>query len=71
METGKDPGTLLKVLKVQGRASSIKKLAVSNGRGHGAEHKEKSIGHTRTFGVWSTVEDQGLNEGQPPFPVII
>jgi len=40
METGKDPGTLLKVLKVQGRASSIKKLAVSNGRGHGAEHKE-------------------------------
>jgi len=28
METGKDPGTLLKVLKVQGRASSIKQLVL-------------------------------------------
>jgi hypothetical protein len=32
METGKDPGTLLKVLKVQGRVSSIKKLARSDFR---------------------------------------
>jgi hypothetical protein len=32
METGKDPGTLLKVLKVQGRVPSIKRLAVTDFR---------------------------------------
>jgi len=37
----------------------------------GMEQSAKSIGHTRKFGVWSIVEDQGLNEGQPPVSIII